>query len=120
MATVAERVSVVETKVEHIDEKIDGIRSDVKEMHDCLDNTRDLLDSKLDAMLVEYKSNRDKFYEHANKLHAEDAEAHKALAAKVEDIEKFKNKWMYIGIGIIAALGWLGHIDSSKIFSMFG
>ena len=39
MATVAERVSVVEIQVANLDEKLDDIRVDVKEMHDCLDRT---------------------------------------------------------------------------------
>lgn len=118
--TVVERVSVLETKVEHINEKIDNLKEDVKEMHDCLDRTRDLLDGKLDTMLTEYRDNRDKFYDHANYLNEIQTSQHNELAEKISELERFKNKWMYIGIGVIAALGWLGHVDPSKIFSMFG
>jgi uncharacterized coiled-coil DUF342 family protein len=118
--TVVERVSVLETKVEHIDEKLDDLKVDVKDMHDCLDRTRDLLDSKMEEMLSEYRSNRDKFYEHANALHDEDRQAHAMLANKVEEIEKFKNKWMYLGLGAAAALGWASHVDFKSIAQMFG
>ena len=41
LATVPERVSVLETKVDNIEEKLDDIKVDVKDMHDCLDRTRD-------------------------------------------------------------------------------
>lgn len=114
---VAERVSVLETKVEHMDEKLDDIKSDVKEMHDCLDRTRELLDGKLEAMLIEYRSNRDKFYEHADKLHASESAEHKVLAEKISELEKFKNKWMYMMMGGIAVIGWItGHIDKIADF----
>jgi len=120
MAVVAERVSVLETKVQHIDEKIDDLKIDVKDMHDCLDRTRDLLDGKMEEMLTEYRTNRDRFYEHANSLHEEDRKTHAALAAKIEEIEHFKNRWMYLGLGAIAALGWAAHVDLAAIVQMFG
>ena len=41
LATLPERVGVVETKVESIKEQIIDLKGDVKEMHDCLDQTRD-------------------------------------------------------------------------------
>jgi hypothetical protein len=41
MATTIERLGVVETKVENLNEKLDDLKVDVKEMHDCLDKTRD-------------------------------------------------------------------------------
>ena len=40
MATTTERLGIVETKVENLGEKLDDIKVDVKEMHDCLDRTR--------------------------------------------------------------------------------
>jgi flagellar capping protein FliD len=42
-SNTVERLSVVETKVENLDEKIDELKIDVKQMHDCLDRTRDEL-----------------------------------------------------------------------------
>jgi len=119
---VAERVSVLETKVENIDEKIDDLKVDVKEMHDCLDRTRDLLDSKLDEMMDEYKSNRDRFYEHANKMHQEDAAAHATLAAKIESLEKQKHKfvmYLMLGLAFAAGAGWFNNLDLDKIVKFF-
>ena len=34
MATTTERLGIVETKVENLNEKLDGLKEDVKEMHD--------------------------------------------------------------------------------------
>ena len=119
---VAERVSVLETKVENIDEKIDDLKVDVKEMHDCLDRTRDLLDSKLDEMMDEYKSNRDRFYEHANQMHQEDAAAHATLAAKIESLEKQKHKfvmYLMLGLAFAAGAGWFNNLDLDKIVKFF-
>lgn len=112
MPSQAERLSVVETKVQHIDEKIDDLKKDVADMHDCLDKTRDGLNERLDQMLEEYRINRDKFYEHANKLHDDEKAEHKSLSAKIESLEEFKNKWVYMILGGVAVLGWVsGHID---------
>ena len=47
MPTQAERLGIVETKVENLDSKLDDLKLDVKEMHDCLDKTRYLLADKL-------------------------------------------------------------------------
>ena len=41
MASTTERLGVVETKVENLNEKLDDLKVDVKDMHDCLDKTRD-------------------------------------------------------------------------------
>lgn len=119
---VAERVSVLETKVENIDEKIDDLKVDVKDMHDCLDRTRDLLDSKLDVMMEEYKSSRDKYYEHANELHKEDAAAHAVLAAKIDSLEKQKHKfimYLMLGLAFAAGAGWFNSLDVEKVVKFF-
>jgi hypothetical protein len=120
MATVAERVSVVEVQVINLNEKIDDVKFDIKEMHDCLDNTRDIVTQKLDVMTQEYRANSNKFFEHADKLHAEDAKSHAVLASKVEELEKFKLKWMYLFMGGFAVFGWVsGHMDLiAKLFGL--
>jgi uncharacterized coiled-coil DUF342 family protein len=102
-----ERVSVLETKVEAIDEKLDNLKVDVKDMHDCLDRTRDGLTEKLDDMLGEYRSTRDKFYAHAEDLHKQQTAQHHELAAKISDLEKFRAKWTYLGLGGVAVIGWI-------------
>lgn len=102
-----ERVSVLETKVEAIDEKLDDLKVDVKDMHDCLDRTRDTLYEKLDIMLSEYRENRDKFYAHADELHKIQTEQHNELAGKLSDLEHFRAKWTYLILGGVAVIGWL-------------
>lgn len=102
-----ERVSVLETKVEVIDEKIDDLKVDVKDMHDCLDRTRDTLYEKLDIMLGEYRESRDKFYAHADELHKIQTAQHHELADKISDLEQFRAKWSYLVLGGIAVIGWI-------------
>lgn len=89
LATVPERVSVLETKVDNIEEKIDDLKVDVKDMHDCLDKTRD---SIMDQLAVMHKVNVDQ---------------HSDMAGKIKALEQFKTKWVYLSAGAIAALGWV-------------
>ena len=118
LAILPERVSVLETQVENINEKLVELKADVKEMHDCLDNTRDLLADKLEKMQEEYRKNSSKYFEHADKLHAEDQASHNALDKKIKDLEQFKTKWIYMSAGAIAGLGWIsGH--SPALLSLF-
>jgi uncharacterized coiled-coil DUF342 family protein len=117
MPTQAERLGIVETKVENLDSKLDDIKSDVKEMHDCLDKTRDLLADKLEKMQEEYRANSGKFFDHAEKLHAEDVESHGKLSNRIGELEQLKNKWIYMILGGAAVLGWVtGHIDKFASF----
>lgn len=105
MATVAERVGVLETKVQHVDEKIDDIKVDIKDMHDCLDNTRDSLVNTLTTMRTEATSQ------------------HNELAAKIVEMEKAKDKFMLygaIGAAFIAGAGWSGAINFPMILKFFG
>ncbi len=117
---VSERVSVLETKVENINEKIDDIKIDIKDMHDCLDRTRDTVTGQLDEMLKEYRTSRVDFYDHLNKIHHEQTAQHAELAGKIDELEKFKSKWTYLGLGFIAALGWASSVDFKAILQMFG
>ncbi len=105
MATVAERVGILETKVQHVDEKIDDLKVDVKDMHDCLDRTRDTLETTLSSMRTEATAQ------------------HNELAAKISDIEKSKDKLMLygaIGAAFIAGAGWSGAINFPMIIKFFG
>jgi uncharacterized metal-binding protein len=117
MPTQAERLGIVETKVENLDSKLDDIKSDVKEMHDCLDKTRDLLADKLEKMQEEYRSNSGKFFEHAEKLHAEDVASHTKMSNRISELEQLKNKWIYMILGGAAVLGWVtGHLEEITRF----
>jgi chromosome segregation ATPase len=107
LAALPERVAIVEIKVEAINEKLSDIKTDVKEMHDCLDQTRDLLDKKLCEMS-----------DASDRQHSE-------LAAKIGDLEKIKNKYTtyaMLGMAFIAGTGWLsGHsINLSHVLKFFG
>jgi hypothetical protein len=101
MATTAERLGVVETKVANLDEKLDDIKVDVKDMHDCLDKTRDSVMAKLDDM------------------YGASCEQHSQLASKITELEKFRQKWVYMTAGGVAVLGWVsGHMDLvAKMFN---
>lgn len=105
MATVVERVGVLETKVQHIDEKIDDLKVGVKDMHDCLDRTRDTLSETLQHMRDE-----------SNQQHSE-------LAGKIKDLEKQKQKLMMygmVGMAFFAGLGWTGQMNIQTLFKFFG
>lgn len=105
MAAVAERVGVLETKVQHIDEKIDDLKVDVRELHDCLDRTGDSLAKTLTEM------------------RSESSNQHNELAGKIKELEKQKQKLMSYGmiaLAFIAGLGWTGQLNIQTIFKFFG
>jgi hypothetical protein len=105
MATVAERVSVVEVQVANLDEKLDDIKVDVKEMHDCLDRTGETLSATLAAMRIESTNQ------------------HNELAGKIVELEKSKQKLMMygmIGMAFVAGLGWTGQLNITTITKFFG
>jgi hypothetical protein len=105
LAALPERVAVVEIKVINIEEKIDDLKVDLKDMHDCLDNTRDLLDKKLCEMA-----------DASDNQHAE-------LAAKIGDLEKIKNKYTtyaMIGLAFAAGTGWLNSVHFPQLLKLVG
>ena len=95
MASTIERLGIVETKVENLNEKLDDLKVDVKEMHDCLDKTRDTIEAKLEVM-----------YQASCTQHAE-------MAKKMSTMEHFKDKWMYTFGGGMIVLSWASaHAES--------
>lgn len=105
MATTAERLGIVETKVAVLDEKMDHLKGDVKEVHDCLDRTRDTLTETLATMRQESTAQ------------------HNELAGKVAEIQRSKDKMMLygaIGAAFIAGAGWSGAINFPMIVKFFG
>jgi predicted nuclease with TOPRIM domain len=130
IAMLPERVAVVETKVdamivciESIKDSQKDIRADVKDMHDCLDNTREMLADKLEKMQTEYRANSAKYFEHAEKLHAEDIATDEKLAGKIAELEKIKSKWtMYAmaGLAFAAGTGWLNSVQFPHILKFLG
>ena len=94
MATSAERLGIVETKVENLNEKLDDLKVDVKDMHDCLDKTRDTIEEKLEVM-----------YQASCIQHAE-------IAKKISAMEKLKDKWTYTVMGGLVVVSWMtAHVD---------
>jgi len=123
LAALPERVSVLETKVENINEKLVDLKVDVKDMHDCLDNTRDTVLAQLDKMTGEYRTNAEKYYEHANHLNELQTAQHNELAGKIGELEKVKNKYtMYamVGLAFAAGTGWINAINFPHILKFLG
>ena len=123
LAALPERVSVLETKVENIDDKLVDLKADVKEMHDCLDQTRDKVMAELEKMQDEYRANSQKFFDHADKLHAEDVATHGKLGSRIDELEKVKNKYtMYamIALAFAAGTGWLNSVSFPHILKFLG
>ena len=99
MATTVERIGIVETKVENLSEKMDELKGDVKEMHDCLDKTREDLKSQLETM-----------YNASCEQHAE-------LAKKIGNLEKIREKVVWMVAGAVAFAGIIsGHFEKIVAF----
>ena len=123
LAELPERVGIVETKIENINEKLIDLKIDVKEMHDCLDNTRDTVIAQLHLMTDEYRTNAKAYYEHADKLNEQQSAQHAELAGKIGELEKFKQKWMmYVMILLAfgAGTGWFDKLDLHNIVKFIG
>ena len=123
LAALPERVSVLETKVENINEKLVDLKSDVKDMHDCLDNTRETVLAQLNKMTDEYRSNAEKYYEHANHLNELQTAQHNELAGKIGELEKVKSKYtMYamVGLAFAAGTGWINAVNFPHILKFLG
>lgn len=105
MATTAERLGIVEIKVINLDEKIDDLKQDIKEVHDCLDRTGEQLKDQLQLM------------------HNESCKQHEVLAAKVDELEKLRSKYTTYGIialAFAAGAGWIGNPNAEIILKFFG
>jgi len=92
-------------------------------MHDCLDNTRELLSEKLEKMQEEYRANSGKFFEHAEKLHAADGAIHEKMDARLDDLEKAKSKitmYIMIALAFAAGTGWLNSVSFPHILKFLG
>lgn len=92
--TTAERLGIVETKVANLDEKIDHLKVDVKEMHDCLDKTRDGIQEKLDQM------------------YGASCDQHASLGKELKELKKDRDRVVFTFTGIVIAVTlFSGHID---------
>ena len=78
---------------------VDEIKTNIRDMHDCLDKTRETVLDELKVM---------------NDL---STEQHEKLTDKVSELEKFKTKGVYLVMGAVAALGWAaGHTAALGLF----
>lgn len=99
MATTVERIGIVETKVENLNEKMDDLKIDVKDMHDCLDKTRESLVDKL------------------NEMYTASCDQHAELAKKIGNLEQIRQKMLWMVAGAVAFAGILsGHLDKILAF----
>ena len=95
MASTIERLGIVETKVENLSEKLDDLKIDVRDMHDCLDQTRDVLAQQLKELA-----------ETSSLQHAE-------IGKKMSEMEKFKEKSTYMIAGGLVVVSWAtAHADT--------
>jgi adenylosuccinate lyase len=91
--TINSRVAVLETQVTSMDKKLDELRFDVKDMHDCLDKTRDLIVSEIQLLKQE---------EHL---------AHDRLTNRLATLEQ----WRWYVLGVAGAVGYIvSHLDLVK------
>jgi hypothetical protein len=98
MASVAERVSVLETKVDNFNEKLDDVKQDITNNHTSL--------------VVTLKTMRD-----------ESTAQHGELAGKVKDLQQIKDKWMKYGmiaLAFAAGSGWLQTANVKDLIKLFG
>lgn len=89
MATTAERLGVVETKVHNLNEKLDDLKVDVKDVHDCLDRTRDDLTGQLE------------------KMYDASCSQHSALAQEISALKAQRDRWVWTIAGVLVALSWV-------------
>ena len=89
MATTAERLGVVETKVHNLDEKLDDLKVGVKDVHDCLDRTRDDLTGQLE------------------KMYDASCSQHSALAQEISALKAQRDRWVWTVAGVLVALSWV-------------
>lgn len=105
MATQAERLGIVETKVENINEKLDNIKVDVKDLHDCLDRTGENLKTQLETM------------------HQDSCRQHDQLANKIRELEQIKRKYTtygMMGLAFVAGAGWIGNPSAAALLKFLG
>lgn len=86
-------IAVLQVRINVIDEKVDELKAEVKDLHDCLDRNMD----ETKVILKEFQE--------ANK------QSHDELAEKLGNMEKIK--WMLMGAA--AVLGATG-VEAFKMF----
>ena len=105
LAILPERVAVVEVEVKNLNEKVDDLKNDVRDVHDCLDITRDGIMEQL------------------GKMHDASCAQHNELAGKVKEIQTFKNKvsmYLMVMLAFAAGTGWLNAVSFPHLLKFMG
>ena len=105
LSLLPERVAVVETKIQAFEGKLDDLKAGVKDVHDCLDNTRDLLDKKLCEMADASGKQHDEIFE------------------KINALEKIKSKatmYAMAALAFAAGAGWINAINFPHVLKFLG
>jgi N-acetylglutamate synthase/N-acetylornithine aminotransferase len=98
MATVAERVSVLETKIDNFDEKFDDIRQDIT-------------------------TNQSSLIETLKEMREASTTQHAEMAGKIKDLQVLKDKWIkygMIGLAFAAGAGWIGNPNMATLLKFVG
>ena len=98
MATVAERVSVLETKVDNFNEKFDDIKLDITSNQASLLNT-------------------------LSEMREASTSQHADMAAKIKDLQQIKDKWIkysMIALAFAAGAGWIGNPSMATLLKFVG
>lgn len=81
--SVNSRVAVLETQVDNIEKKVDGISDDIRQLHNCLHKNREMIISEIKA------------------LREADNLAHREMNQRIASLEH----WRWYILGIVCALG---------------
>jgi hypothetical protein len=98
LATLPERVAVLEVKVNNIDEKMDDLKQDLCDNHENIIST---LKEMRDTSVAQ----------------------HTDMANKIKELEGFKNKWaryIMVGLAFAAGAGWIGSPNFASILKFLG
>jgi N-acetylglutamate synthase/N-acetylornithine aminotransferase len=98
MATVAERVSVLETKVDNFDEKFDDIKNDIT-------------------------SNQTSLIATLSEMRDASTSQHADMAAKIKDLQQIKDKWIkysMMALAFAAGAGWIGNPNMAGLLKFVG
>ena len=86
-------IAVLQVQINNIETKINDLKADLKEVHDCLDK------------------NSEETHHLIKELQESNSESHKAISEKVSALEKWR--WMMMGAGIV--IGSFGFDTVAKL-----
>ena len=93
VSTTETDIAVLQVQINNIEVKINDLKADLKEVHDCLDK------------------NSEETHNLIKELQESNLESHKAISEKVSALEKWR--WMMMGAGIV--IGSFGFDTVAKL-----